>query len=719
MNLTIRLKLLVFLPVCLLVFFLWLPFGFSLTGLIEEWQILRLFDSDGPIFFAKINTPFAEHALRPLTVFPHSVAYSLDPNSFFYWHVLLIIALLIKGAAFTRLVWQATNSCRWSIIAGLLLIVYPADTMQLSMRALHINWALSCLLLASTLFISAFGSSKPMKVYPLAFISAILLWVSLAMYEASLMLVFVPFLMIYAKEGWKTSLEQRYRAKTLITLWILSIVIYLVYVAIIAPKINSYQQSFLSQSISSILAYTLPKLFSPGITHSLFGGWINAVHMVSKEISYVGYIYLLVVISLIFGLIYLFNKKSQEGMAATNNHSIVLMRLLIVGLLLSVLGYLPFLVSPAHTAISQRTFLMASPGAVLFWISLLMLLAKRKKMLASGLAVFLITIGFGMQLFQFHHYLAISEMQRTVLRNIVANFDGSSNKKALILLDEGNQLTSTWMLINLKGALSYFYKKPIDALEVCFMPGKEWRNMGIRAGSCIEQDKQWIFRSLTKATTVESASILVPDKVILKNEAVVLKVKPDGSIESASSLVNYRASLTQTSSQATRYQQILTPIRWPNYFKHFWTANDLEKYRWSFGNWWSMDLPIRGTGWREAEWNKDNFSYKASSWKNEENASLLFDLLPRKSAYSLQGKFHSLLNVPIRDSIQISLNEHLISYKWLSINEFWAEIPANNLLTGVNRIMFHSITEPKMDGLSLSLASFELLPNEQLHKEQQ
>jgi len=62
-------------------------FWFTLTGLIEEWDILGVFTIHGPL---------ALQAMRPLSDLPFAIAYFLDFNSFYYWHVLLILALIIK-----------------------------------------------------------------------------------------------------------------------------------------------------------------------------------------------------------------------------------------------------------------------------------------------------------------------------------------------------------------------------------------------------------------------------------------------------------------------------------------------------------------------------------------------------------------------------------------------------------------------------------------------
>ena len=55
-------------------------------------------------------------------------------------------------------------------------------------------------------------------------------------------------------------------------------------------------------------------------------------------------------------------------------------------------------------------------------------------------------------------------------------------------------------------------------------------------------------------------------------------------------------------------------------------AGDRSRFVWSFGDIWSLELPIRGSGWREAEWNVEYLERSAASWKVESEATILFDL---------------------------------------------------------------------------------------------
>ncbi|HVT63103.1 MAG TPA: hypothetical protein VHD33_06435, partial [Legionellaceae bacterium] len=458
----------VLIPFVFIVFAIWLPFGFSLTGLIEEWGVLGIYAKQGLSFIASPTGAWSPHALRPLTILPQGLAYWLDANSFFYWHILLIIALIFKGGALSLLMWQVTHSRRWSIFAGLVVVLYPADTMQLAFRAIHINWALTFLLMASAVFIIAAHLRQGRRSLMWGCLSAILLLVSLSMYEASLSLVLLPFLMIYVKEGVRSSIQYWRTRKKLIFIWLLSIIIYLVYAALVASTITSYQHSLIGHlNLWDILRVNYFYLLNPGMLHGFLGGWIEAISILLKEMSGWGYIYLLAIITILFAILHCILKIGHSN--DKNNSIGLITRLLLVGVLLIILGFAPYLLSYSHLLINQRTYLFIAPGAALFWTAILMILAQWQKTIALIFAFIMLFLGLGMQVFQFHHYVKISETQRGLLRSIIENFSSESHQKNLILLDESNQLSHTWMFIasNLQFAMDYFYGTVAPNIEIC------------------------------------------------------------------------------------------------------------------------------------------------------------------------------------------------------------------------------------------------------------
>ncbi len=74
---TIERVLLHVLPALLLTAALWVPFGFSLGAMIEEWGILEYFVLRGPQYWISPSAPMAVHSMRPLTILPHAIAYWL------------------------------------------------------------------------------------------------------------------------------------------------------------------------------------------------------------------------------------------------------------------------------------------------------------------------------------------------------------------------------------------------------------------------------------------------------------------------------------------------------------------------------------------------------------------------------------------------------------------------------------------------------------------
>ena len=703
-------------PSILVVLALWLPFGFGLSGLIEEWSVLGLFTTDGLFFVADATSPLAAHSLRPLTILPHALAYFMDPNSFDYWHVLLMLALVVKGGASSYLALKSTRSLGWAMLMGILVLVYPADTMQLSFRSLHINLALALLLLAASLHVAAYDVPRRAISCCLGLVGAGLLLVCILMYEAALALVPLPFLIMFARDGIRGTWQSLRARPDLAVSWMTAAGLFVVYVLLATSNGTSYQSSIGSdRGAIAILYDALPKLFSIGVLRGLLGGWFDAALVVWTEFSSYTYISLA---SLACTGFFLWRKKtilgsdSQYSISASLSRQAAL-RLGLAGVVLLILGYAPYLFSGAHLAISQRTFLFATPGAALVWLALLIMLAKSSKLVAGMAAFGLLLLGFGAQLFQFHHYVQLAATQRTMLRSIVENFDGNLSSKTLVILDASNRLNHTWMLRdNLHWALSYLYKRPFKPVEICLMPSGSWQRLDAlaRMGRCIENEDHWTFQAARPVAgpglTMASPS---PDLTIAKDDVVSLTINADGSISRAPALDAYRERLQRGKDDAAlRYRRILAGKHWTLGLKQFQVEEAQKRYRWDFGKWWSLEVPTRGSGWREAGWQVNYFQHNASAWKSQERSTLLFDFAPSNKVYRVEGHFDLIINETIRKSLRIRLNGRELVHGWSDIGRFEAEIPAGVLISGPNTIEFNAATDPNYYGLSARLDWFEV-----------
>lgn len=698
------------------VLLIWLPFGFHLTGIIEEWDVLALFTKNNLFFWAGSDTPLAAHRLRPLTVFPHALAYFIDSDSFVFWHLLQMISLVLKGVAASMIAWFLTRSRGWAIFLGALVILYPADTMQLSFRGIHINVSLALMLFASAMLVIAYDQPRRAIRFGLALAGAISLGASILMYEAALFLAPMPFLIIFARAGIKQTWSYIRSYPWLSLSWVTTVCLCIIRALFVFTHGDNYQSGVVGgeAGLMSALHHQVPKLFSIGLLRSLAGGWFDATRIVLLE--YKNYSYLIFATAVCFSVIHFRRRIFQPGDIEDHEDKVtdrrLPLRIMSIGLLLSILGYLPYLSSNAHIHITQRTYLFAAPGAAMVFLACMMLLTRIRKWIAEVACVTLLFLGMGVQLFQFHHYQQISDTQRQLLRSVVENFDGNIGNKTLLILDGTEQINHTWMLNNISNALSYLYNKPINSVEVCLMPNHNWqRNDSLaRNGTCVEDTDRWLFKA---ATPVSGPGLAIsspsPDIVINKENLVVIRINTDGSVNRDPALNEYRARLESgTGHVSERYRNILAAKPWPLDFKQFTNIEQQNNYRWDFGRWWSMELPIHGSGWREAEWEVNHFFHRAMAWKSQGNSSLIFNLVPTDKPYVLRGEFDSIVSKSIRNSIKIRLNGHDLEYRWMEDGKFLAEFPEGILEQGLNRAEFNSATDVNYFGLSARLVWFEV-----------
>ncbi|NWA24132.1 hypothetical protein HX870_18110 [Pseudomonas gingeri] len=702
------------LPSALLVFVLWLPFGFALTGLIEEWGVLGLFTTQGLFFIADPGSPLPAHALRPLTIFPQAIAYYLDPYSFDYWNWLLALSLFVKGAALSYIVSKMTGALRWGVVASILILIYPADTMQLSFRALHINWALALVLLGTALFIFALDVKNARLSYFLSAISAGLLSCACAMYEVSLLFSIIPLFVPFVLVGGRGAIAQARLNIGKYLIFFAGALAYIFYVYHTAPLVKSYQSGFATTgSVMATLQHSLPNLFSIGLLRTALGGWFDALRITGVEFSNYGYATAVVfLLTMFFWCFAYIDKCKTQGVEKKSSKGFIV-RFLTVGVIFVLLGYAPFLLSVSHQSISQRTFLFASVGGAIITLSVLMFIGRLSdKMSLCGIAA-LFFIGFSTQLFQFHHYVQLSDRQKIILSDIVDKFDGEDAGKTILVLDKSGQLDSTWMFLkaNLMSAMSYIYGHPINRLEICYMPAKEWQQTDVigRKGQCEETADGWIFHY---PTPISGPGIeLTPkidDKFLSKNDVITLVVDPDKiQVPNATPTVE-KPWLEEESRTGLIYRGVIARSTPPLSIVKF--KNDLvsDHYYWGFGNWWSMEFPIAGAGWRPAEWQINRFYHKASAWKINENADLYFSFLSVAKKHRLHGRFEVFAGPEIKASMKILINGSPVTLKWTSENDFEATVGEGLLKTGVNTITFSSAVNNAYYGLSAKLDWVEI-----------
>lgn len=708
------------LPSLAIVLALWLPFGFSMGGLVEEWDLLGLFTEHGPFLMVHLDGPLPAHAIRPFMPLSFALSYLADRDSFDAWHLLTIASLLAKGGAMTYLVGRATGSRGWGIVAAALLLLYPADTMQLSLRSIHINVAIGLLLTASALLVAAFEARSLARAVAGAFVAALLYVVSLGIYEAGLVLFMLPLAVPFARYGLGRVLRFRRRELGLAAIWVGGVCLYLGYAAWASHKVASYQSQVTGggQGPLATAIAALPKLFTIGAARALIGGWMDAWRMVAIEYTnyaYFGCAVLGIVVVAFFAV--RLARSRYPGESGEISPWRMPMRLLLAGLVLMLAGYAPFLTSPYHVVVSQRTFLWATPGAAMAWVGVLMMVWRLARAPAIVGVCLLVALGFGAQLFQFHHYAELMQRQRAVLRGLVESSDVQPGKP-VVVLDGSSQIGHSWFFVNgdmVRNALNYLYGRSVGAVEVCRTPSMEWvrSDQFGRRGKCVEDATGWSF-DFPHAVSGPGlpTSVVEPSRHFASDNVTVIGVRADGTPTASPEVQAERRRALQTGDDivARRYRGVLAPRSSDRFGPMFRDESVGNSYRWSFGDWWNLDLPTRGSGWREVEWTVNGLVQHSAAWMVSSTANVLFELSPTAGNYRVHGAFVQFASDAVRNGMSLQMNGRPLAMRWVSATHFEADVPSDALTQGTNRIGFVTQVDDKYFGLGGQLDWFDVAP---------
>ncbi len=134
-----------------------------------------------------------------------------------------------------------------------------------------------------------------------------------------------------------------------------------------------------------------------------------------------------------------------------------------------------------------------------------------------------------------------------------------------------------------------------------------------------------------------------------------------------------------------------------------------NEFRTSFGDYWSMDIPTRGTGWGDATWDIRKVRHRSLVWANEPKTYLQFDLEPASGSYLVQLEFTSFGIPKIGETMKLSLNGHELRTSWPGDLRLVARIPAGLLLARGNVLEISAQMKPGDYGYALD--SIHVLPD--------
>jgi hypothetical protein len=686
------------------------PVGWSMMGLIEEWDNFYLFAKFGVFYIADAGSPHSEQRIRPLAALPFSVGYLFGPNAFVVLHVLQATSLVFKGLAIAVIIdWLLANRLI-AVLCGLIFVVYPADTMQMTLRAVHINCAVALSVGGIALLLDATRrEGSTIRLSESIFAGVVFLAGSL-IYEAGLFLAPLPLLVWWARFGWSSG-AARLRAQIgPAVIWGSAVAIAAAYVLAMSLSGSNYQMDVTGDHwtmLSDVVA-RVPLLFTIALYRLFAHGWYDGFRMLLEHLNF--WPWLIGATIALISLLLIIPMPPRENPIEWPRT----VRIIIAGFAAAILGYLPYLTSYSHLMTPQRTYLYAAIGATIVVAGLMHALAKIRPALAILLGALCLLSGMGSQWEQMAHYTALSNRQRMILAGILEAAPDAAlpNSKRLLIIDRSGSTSNTWMLrgLEMRNALTWLYGAEVSPL-VCTEPGLLFSSFltdpSGRPGRCIESAAGWnIGQGLAEPIHPTSSDIRLP--IYLANsDAQLLAIEPDGHVVALTP-----TPVSQPSSSVTgRWQSMLGC--WPASACMFQLPDAASSsFHYDFGKYWGLDDPPWGGGWRDEEWNLPSLNPVSWSWMIAPEANLWFKIKPQPGHYYLRMRLYYWISQNAKKSLTISLNGETLEAKPVDDRDLQADFNSSILKPGLNELRLKADQDPQ-NGLSVAVDWVNIGPADQ------
>ena len=307
-------------------------------------------------------------------------------------------------------------------------------------------------------------------------------------------------------------------------------------------------------------------------------------------------------------------------------------------------------------------------------------------------------------LVQHDHYVELSDNSRRALRGILAQVDPA---KTNVVIDKTNSIGHTWNLLDgtMQLAITYLRDTAQDnyLFQVCRATGMEWeRSFPLaRHGECHKESTDWRFVAPLPVSGPGISTALSSDLVLPNDQVQIITVDPvPPTIET---VVNHDPT---TPASRERITNILA-IKPPSQLWRSLKSDHGDFLRWSFGDWWSLDKPTPGTGWREAEWGYRSGSHTSSAWANRDEAVIDFEFRPVKPSYPFRIRFSLFSNRDLPNQFEVFINGRKIDLM-ASDGIYSGVIPPSVLRDGTNEFRFKAPVDPQNYGLSAKVDGFEI-----------
>ncbi|MGA7814438.1 MAG: hypothetical protein WCA53_16230, partial [Caballeronia sp.] len=337
-------------------------------------------------------------AARPLQILPHFIARQISSDSFLGFHIVLMAGCVLRVIGGAWLGNFLFRNKAYAAAFGLLCFVYPADTQQFEFRTVHIMFSVGLMVFGSACTVSALTANTAAKRWAALVTSTICSCVAVLIYEPFITLYLIAPLALLSRDGFRSFIRLVIRRKAIVAASLiapLANAAYLFY-AIVLFK-SSYQVSASGGSMTGAIVHNLHYLIDSDAYRVFYDAWVSTWWILTTQIVHYRFIVFTGIVLLLALL--LLTKRASNAVPLSQTARYVLS-----GLILVVVGYLPFMVAESHMVINQRTFMSVAPGASLIVIAVIAQICRRSNATGIVFAAGFIFFGFVAQLYQFDKY---------------------------------------------------------------------------------------------------------------------------------------------------------------------------------------------------------------------------------------------------------------------------------------------------------------------------
>jgi hypothetical protein len=461
-----------------LVVTLWLPFGWKVTGLYEEWLFMSGGDMGNPV--RMLYHPYASAAYRPLTLAPFILGYILTPDSFLGSNIIFAFWALGKGVALYALVRRLVpDNPALAFVSGALLVVYPADDALLTLRVTNVHAGVFLFLIALNRLIVAWQRFRWSTLLAMVVAEGI----ALATYDGGILLSLCgPVLLLWLRPR----IDKR--LVTVAALWWAVSVSFFFHLILTLRDQGSYAaQQLAGSGVGKMHVVDILRSWGYSVARAYvrnFGtGWYEAVRGLAWQDPYLHLSAGLTVV-LIVPAIWLHTRRGEAAAPATDTKRyLVLASLGIVAVLPGFATYLP----TEWRNSNWRVFLYSSIGAALAvgvaCFLFARLFGKWQHMVFIGLTSLLVGIATVQALAQHQGYFEYSQRQQQILANIIDQAPQFEPGTTVLLVDRPPTAAfKAWSMCTLvssclEWALRYMYDDQTIRAEYCapgYRPRKQF-----------------------------------------------------------------------------------------------------------------------------------------------------------------------------------------------------------------------------------------------------